>query len=290
MNIENYKNYKEIIVIGHKNPDVDTIVSSKILSEIFNSYGIKSNYAVIEENYPDEYNRKIINSCMEYKPLILKKLDIPNHRYFLVDHNDLTQSIGDKSLVIGAIDHHPDTYQLNNVIFSSLCCVSLFVYKLFKDTYNFSEEQKKQIYMAFLSDSDFGMSSRYHKRDEKLVTLLGFNNNYKDLFYKYFIPTDLSKGIEIGLINGKKSHDFGEIEFDSAYIESLDTKYLNEYEKLIRSQRQNFLGIWFDYEEEKTYAFLNFKNDFKVFFYSFIASRATTILKDVTNYINNLDK
>ena len=46
----NYKELKEkepIYVIGHSNPDLDTIVSSILMSKIFNSLGIKAYYSII---------------------------------------------------------------------------------------------------------------------------------------------------------------------------------------------------------------------------------------------------
>ena len=47
-----------------------------------------------------------------------------------------------------------------------------------------------------------------------------------------------------------------------------------------------FLGLWVDYENDHTYAYFKFDNKLKVFDYSFIASRATTILNDVIQYLH----
>ena len=43
---------------------------------------------------------------MNYNPKIINKEDILKYKYFSVNHNDVKQSINDKSLVIDCIDHH----------------------------------------------------------------------------------------------------------------------------------------------------------------------------------------
>lgn len=288
MNIELLKKYEQIYIIGHKNPDTDTIVSSKILSDIFNFYKIKSNYVVIEGETLNQYNQKMIDECMDYKPLIIKKNDIKNHLYFLVDHNDIKQSINDSTLVIGCIDHHPDSGIIKNVIFTDYCCTALYIYFLFKDMYKFSNEQKYQIYMAFLNDSSFGKSSRYNKKDELLASTLGFKNNYNELFTKFFIPTDLSN-LNYAFENSNlKSYKFNDWQFKSSCIESYDIFRLNEYKSFIKNSN-NFLGIWIDYENNKTYAFFKYEKDYIEKEYDFIASRATTIINDVLDFLKKLD-
>ena len=46
--LEKLKKESKIYVIGHSNIDIDSAVSSKILSEILNNFGINASYAVLE--------------------------------------------------------------------------------------------------------------------------------------------------------------------------------------------------------------------------------------------------
>lgn len=288
INLGKLKQYNEIYVIGHKKPDIDTIVSSKILSEIFKFFGINSEYVVIENQKPDEYNKKMIDDCMRYNPKIIKTNEIPNAFYFLVDHNDLKQSVENKDLVVGCIDHHLSSgLELeDNMFLTDYCCTALYIYEMFKNVYPFSDEQKKQIYMAFLNDSTFGKSSRYTNKDEILARTLGFNDSYAELFKKYFIPTDISKEKELVFNNnGYKSFDFGGLKFESSYIERLDINGIEDYKKFVKSLQKNFLGIWKDYSKSKTYTFLKYDELFKEEVYDFLASRATTILNDTLDYL-----
>ena len=104
------------------------------------------------------------------------------------------------------------------------------------------------------------------------------------MFRKYFIPTNLEQRIEDVLNNGLKSYKFGNIYFESGYVESFDTNRLKEYEEAVK-KRENYLGIWIDYTNSKTYVIFNYIHKIKKWKYDFIASRATTILNDVLSFI-----
>lgn len=287
--LKKLKKEKKIYVIGHSNIDIDSAVSSKIFSEILNKFGISATYAVLEDNYKfDSYNQNMVDACMKFKPTIVKKEKMKNCTFFLVDHNDYLQSVGPNAKIVGCIDHHPNSCKVSPAIITDTCATALYIYKKFKKYYDFSNEQKFQIYMAFLNDSTFGKSSRYKESDEIIAKELGFKYDYNEMFKKYFIPTNLEQRIEDVLKNGLKSYKFGSVYFESGYVESFDTYKLKEYENAIK-KRENYLGIWIDYTKNKTYVIFNYSNEIKKWQYDFIASRATTILNDVLIYLN-IDK
>ncbi len=284
--IKKLKKFEPIYVIGHSNIDIDSAISSKILSEIFNFFNIKSYYAILDTKYRfDKYNKKMLDACSNFEPKIITFNDITKHNYFLVDHNDFLQSVGKGVNVVGCIDHHPNSKKIKNAIITDCCATSLYLYELFKNIYKFTDEQKKQIFMAFLNDSTFGKSSRYKQSDKKLIEELGFSTDYEELFQKYFIPTDLTNGITDAIYNGHKKYQFGNTYFESGYIETFGTDGLKEYEKTVKNLK-NFLGIWIDYEELITYVFFSYNDTFKKWKYNFVASRATTILNDVLLIVN----
>lgn len=284
--IESLKDKEKIYIIGHSNIDIDSAVSSKILSEILNEFGIDSTYAILEENYKfDEYNQKMVDACMNFNPVVIKNEEVNQYTFFLVDHNDYLQSVGPNAKIVGCIDHHPNSKKVSDAIITNTCATALYIFKEFKEQYDFSNKQKFQIYMAFLNDSTFGKSSRYKESDEIITKELGFDYDYNEMFKKYFIPTDLKQEMENILNNGLKSYKFGDVYFESGYVESFDTIRLSEYEKAVK-KRKNYLGIWIDYSNNITYAIFNYQRKIKKWKYNFIASRATTILNDVLLYLN----
>ena len=285
MKLADLKKYEPIYVIGHSNIDIDSAVSSKILCDILNDFGIKAHYAILDEKYEfDKYNQGMVKACMDFKPIIVKKEDINKYNWFLVDHNDRHQSVGLEVNVVGAIDHHPNANNVENVELTNVCSTALHIFNEYKDKYEFTEEQKYQIYMAFLNDSTFGKSSRYKQSDEEIAKQLGFNYNYNELFKKFFITTDITKGVHTKMKNGHKKYQFDNVYFESNYIEQFGIEKLEDYKNIIKDM-ESFLGVWVDYENDKTYAYFKYDNQFIEFKYDFIASRATTILEDVINYL-----
>ena len=290
MDLVKLKSFEPIYVIGHSNIDIDSAISSKIMVDILNDKGISAHYVVLEDKYEfDAYNKKMIDDCCEFKPVVVSRSDIEKYNWFLVDHNDRLQSVGMDANVICAIDHHPNAGNVEDVEITDVCCTALHLFNKFKNEYEFSDEQKFQIYMAFLNDSTFGRSSRYKDSDEFIAKQLGFNYDYNVLFKKYFIPTDLSDGVESKLYNGHKKYKFDNVYFESGYIEQFGIDGLDDYINIINSM-DAFLGVWVDYENSNTYAYFKYDGKLKVFFYDFVASRATTILNDVIEYLDKKEK
>ena len=46
-----------------------------------------------------------------------------------------------------------------------------------------------------------------------------------------------------------------------------------------------YLGVWVDYENDISFGFFKYDGQFIEFKYDFVASRATTILNDVIQYL-----
>jgi len=281
-----FKKFEPIYVIGHSRPDVDSMVSSVLLSRILNSFGVKSYYCVLDgETFPKQ-DEWIINDCMIYDPKVIDEKLMAGHKFILVDHNDLIQSIGDSSLVLLAIDHHPSVNQIDNLVIVDYCCTSLYLYDFYKDIYNFSDEEKRMIYMAYLCDCAFEKGSRYNQKDKAIIDGFGFAETPKDLFRKYFIETDFSNGIEAALkLDGYKKYDFDEISFESAYVLRLDMEGIEVYKELIKNYEGNFLGIWNDNDKDMAIAYLKYRDYFKEFKYDYIPSRGSVVIKDALNYI-----
>lgn len=285
MELTELKKYEPIYVIGHINIDTDSAVASKILCDILNDFGVKAYYAILDEKYTfDEYNAGMVKECMDFNPVIIKKEEVNKYNWFLVDHNDRHQSVGLEANVLGAIDHHPYANNVNNVEITDVCSTALHIFNKYKDKYNFTKEQKYQIYMAFLNDSTFGKSSRYKDSDEEIAKQLGFEYDYNELFKKFFVTTDISQGVHTKMKNGQKKYQFDNVYFESNYIEQFGIEQLNEYKKIVNNL-ESFLGVWVDYENEKTYAYFKYDGELIEYKYDFIASRATTILNDVIKYL-----
>ena len=291
--LKELKKYEPLYVIGHKKPDVDTDFSSYLLSNILNYFGIESYPCILNDGYElNTYNSNIINDYLEFSPKVIDVNNINKYNFAVVDHNDPIQSIGIYENIVFGMDHHKNSNKLNNILFSDLCSNSLFIYDYFKDIYPFNEKEKTLVMIATLTDTLFFKTDRYKENDKQLVKELNIKLDNIELLDKYFIETDLSMGIDKYLEKSDRDFSFKDIAFSSSVIyrkkEEIDKR--EEYKNVIMNNNKNHLGMWIDLDNDKTYVFFKVNNNFKEIVYDFIASRAATVMPDITKYLEEIYK
>lgn len=285
--INNLDRSKKILVIGHKKPDTDTIFSSYLMSNILKSLGYDAEYAVLSDEKVSEDCVKQVMDNLDYSPFILDKEDISKYNYFLTDHNDVNQSIGDASLVLGAIDHHPDAGMVK-VIVTDYVSTCLAIYDMCKCFYDFSDYEKNLVYIASMDDSSYGLNARYKDSDKALIKKMGFDETFDGCLEKYFIPTDMSDKFKAFKENGFKAYDFNGIKFVSTYLKLLNLDYLEDYRNFIRESSENILGLYIDMKSLKTYTFLKYNEHYLERSYDFIAPRSTIVLNNILSYLRSV--
>lgn len=285
MDLNIFENIDTVYITGHSNPDADSLVSAKIMRDILVDSGINAVWTFFEGEVIGKGDDRLLCDVMDAKPHIMPRSDIKDKKFLLVDHNDVSQSVGCADNVIAAIDHHVESGQIEKLFLSSYCCTALYIYMMFKDRYSFSQQQKNQIFRAVLSDSVFGKSSRYKSTDGEALKVMGFEPDFDEYFRKYFVPTDLADVPHIFDINGYKSFSFPTANFGSTYIEATDTKLLPQYKKFVETRNGSFLGIWIDYSVPKTYVYFKHNGTVHHFTYDCIASRAATVMPYVVTLI-----
>jgi inorganic pyrophosphatase/exopolyphosphatase len=288
LKIDKLKKYPIIYIIGHKNMDADTIISSYLLSKILNNFGIRSEYAKLEDDYEivfDDYD--LIKDFLgeKYNPTTIKNTEISNNYFILVDHNNPIQSIGDINRVVGIVDHHFTDNNNTNCLISNYASTSSFIYDMYKDVYQFSKHDKLLVFLAILSDTAYLKTTRFKEKDKKMLEILNneLNLDHNELREKYFRTNEFDKGIEINFHSNYKQYKFENIEFESSFIRanSLDKYRLNDYINYLKSVPNNWLLIWYEYDKDKTYVYFKHNNEIKEFEYDFIASRANDIVKEI---------
>lgn len=289
MNLEKLRSADNIMIIGHKNPDTDSCLASVLVYNILNKINNNAAYGIWEDDILSQQTKKMVSDVVCYKPVILKRKDVKKYHYFLVDHNDVKQSINDETLVIGAIDHHLKCSNFNNAAIKNLVSTTVVIYQLFKDTYNFSEKEKKMILMAAADDSAFGRSSRYNQESKDLILSLSNKTDFDEYFKKYFRETDMSDLLFAFNNVRYKKYKFEKIEFESTGLEMLSDDYLDRYKEFILNSDRNFLGVYLNYKDNKTYAYFKFNNKFYEKKYDMLASRGSLIIADALKMIESDD-
>ena len=245
---------KEVFVLGHKNPDADSIISSYILSRILKRLGANAHFAVLSEQY--EYCKsdiKLINNFIKEEPVIVD--DINNKLFVLVDHNNLEGLSTDN--VIGAIDHHIMTGEVYDTLEIEYASTGLLIYDLFKDMYEFTAEEKELIGLSVLADTDYLCSSRFTEEDKKLFLELDFKLDVEKLQKEYFLVNDMSLSIMDNLMINYKEYikDIGRVRRSLiyTYTEEYENNF-NKYVEYLNNSDDNWLLIWCDFERKNTYA------------------------------------
>ena len=124
-----------IYIIGHKNPDTDSIVSAIVMADYFNKQGEKAKPARVGKiNKETDFVLKQANAK---PPLLIKNL--AKKQVFLTDHNEFTQA-GDgieSAEITGVLDHHKlgGTKSQSPIYFriEPLGSTSTLIFKLFEE-------------------------------------------------------------------------------------------------------------------------------------------------------------
>jgi len=93
-----------ILVIGHKNPDADSILSAIALANLKTQQGIPA--IPLAQGTPNPETEFVLNACKLDTPSI--QTSVSGQRVILVDHSDYLQAPGDitNATVVGLVDHH----------------------------------------------------------------------------------------------------------------------------------------------------------------------------------------
>ncbi len=93
-----------INVIGHKNPDTDSVVSAVMMSRYLKEEGKETKPLILgDANKETEF---VFTQLNEDIPQKITEEDFTDSSFFLVDHNDLSQSVATMNKIIGILDHH----------------------------------------------------------------------------------------------------------------------------------------------------------------------------------------
>lgn len=93
-----------IVVIGHKNPDADSILSAIALANLKTQQGIPA--IPLAQGPPNQETEYVLKACKLDAPSI--QTSVTGQRVILVDHSDYLQAPDDitKATVVGLVDHH----------------------------------------------------------------------------------------------------------------------------------------------------------------------------------------
>ena len=278
----------KIIILGHENPDVDSIVSGYLLEKILKKKGYSAEFIVPDKSL----DKDTLEICRKYdlEPTKYQKdinLKDSNINYILVDHNERNV----KGNIIGIIDHHPTSKKINveNYYNQNVVSTAYFIAKNSEELLDLYDI-KLAVLASFIDTVSFN-SNKGTKEDKewiiKICDKYGFN--YSEFEKEGLRLTELL-GIEKDSLNGLKKHVFNGIKVESSYIQIDSIKkyqdYINEIIKYLKKYRNKqsidaFVFIVHNMTELKTMYNLITKDSIEKRYYDSYVSRGSAIIPEV---------
>ncbi len=283
--INSMKKYDNIYIIGHNNVDCDSYFSSYLLSQVLKSFNINVHFCILDDYSILEEDRRQIEDFKIEEPMVLKRDDILNKIFILVDHNDPSQSLkSDKCNIVLSIDHHIETGIVKNCYSIEYTSTGLFIYDLFKDVYNFSQALRDIVALTVMSDSCFLTTSRFKDSDKVVYNELNTTLDPTVIRKKYFKTTDFNLDPDFNIKNNHKVYHVDGLEINRVILKGneSDKKYISDYVNRSNEIYNNNLLIWNDFDNLITYVYYNGK---LLKQYDYIVTSSMLITKDLINEI-----
>lgn len=281
------------IILGHENPDVDSIVSGYLLEKLMTKFGYNAEF-IIPDKKIDEEN---ITICREYglNPYDYQKsfLEAGDARFILVDHH-ARQVPGE---IVGVIDHHPTLEAFNypyykNENASSTSCMICRGNEEF-----FDKEDLTLAILAGCVDTASFHSTKTRESDVVWAREISkkYGIDYERVYKTGLCLTDICD-IKRASLNGLKKYVYSGYKVESAYIQvedqteicsSLDQMldYLRDY--VAENDLEIFAFIVHDMKEFKTTVYDIKNSGYTIRKYEKYTSRGNTIMPEIEEMLKN---
>lgn len=174
-----------VLIMGHKNPDTDSICSSIVMEKLAKHYGV--NAKAVRLGNINKETQYVLNYLQIDAPELIEKVD-EGQEIILVDHNEAIQSVEGrgKAKVLAVVDHHRiadfETIEPLYYLAKPFGCTSTILFEEYK---NAGLEIDKTIAMlmmsAIISDTLLFKSPTCTQKDidtvKELETLIGIDTS-----------------------------------------------------------------------------------------------------------------
>jgi manganese-dependent inorganic pyrophosphatase len=148
----------KLIVIGHKNPDTDSVISAKVLAKTMGDDTVSR--VAGEINRETEF---VFSFFKETLPEVVSDEEVEKSDFFLVDHNEMMQSVAKKESITGVLDHHMlSGLKTDKPIFfrvETVGSTSTLVYKMMKEKGDTISEKDAGLLLAGIISDTLNLNS-----------------------------------------------------------------------------------------------------------------------------------
>lgn len=273
-----------IIVLGHHNPDVDSIVSGIVLSKYLIYKGYKTSYVIPDKNIDKETQNALKALKIDFKAYqgdILKESSL-----ILVDHHETNYF----NNILAVIDHHPTLKEFNYPVYinKKASSTAKLVYDIIAESDKdfLSGDIIEWIVAATMIDTCSFKSSKTNKPDISwsIEICKKYDLDYDNLIRLGYCLTDLTDANE-SCVNGFKEFVYNEKVVKTSYIQcdSFDYPKIQENIDILSEKvNQENIHMWvflvIDIENEGTIEYRIYKDRVHEIYHDAIVSRGSTIM------------
>ncbi len=285
---------EKITILGHINPDVDSITSGLILEYFLNTH---TKYAA-EYVIPDQIiDKSTLDICREYQiPLKRhqRKLSTDDQIIILVDHHEREIP---NTKIIAIFDHHPTNKKINTPIYINKKISSTAALLTKGNERYFNSEMLKLAVLASYVDTASFNSTKARAEDKKWAEEIIKNYNFdKESFYETGLAlTDLSN-LEIAAFECLKKYTISEkkVEVSSIQISKVEehNQELSKIKEIVldyflKNNLDVYILIIHDMDRMKSTAYKIFRDGIEIDNYNQYTSRGNVIIPKLEQEINN---
>ena len=274
------------IILGHENPDVDSLVSGYLLETVMKKKGYDVSFCIPDKVIASDSERICTKYKMNLSKYMVDELD-KDAKYILVDHYDRDVP----GEIVAILDHHPTDkdmsgvqYYRNEKISSTACMIA----KEFESTLS-----KKDIELACLAtfvDTVSFHSTKTVKSDISWINEMTtkYDFDYDEMYRDGLCLTEITNVEEVAF-NGLKKADYDGFSIHSSYIQIVDLeknaevidKILKKLKKYVKKNKVDlFVFIVYDMTNFYTKVY-KISDEIEVDEYFLYASRGNTIIPDI---------
>lgn len=217
------------IILGHENPDLDSIVSGFLLEKLLKQKGYQAEFII-----PDKViSQENITLCKQINidPTKYQKKIPKNAAFILVDHFERITP----GPIIAIIDHHPTTKKITCPYYFNLPSSSVSLLIIKNNEKFFSKNDFLCAIFAAMVDTVAFHSIKALPSDiswcQNKCQQLRFN--YEHLLTLSMCPTDMAD-LNQAAFNGLKKHTINNYKIASSFLHLVDPqKYNNQIQKIL---------------------------------------------------------
>ena len=287
---------QKYIILGHENPDVDSIVSGYIYQNYLNRRNIDAEFVIPDEKI-DEDTLEICRRFHLEPTKFQKPLEYDDQtKFILVDHHN-RKNIGEVSLTI---DHHldehePDTDNCINEPSSSTSCLIVQRNEPF-----YSIHEIELACMAAMVDTASFHSTKGNEWDLDWIQRMVEEKNldYNKIYEAGLTVNDISNPEEV-MLHGLKNHSIHghEVQSSTIHVNGMKQNW-NQINKILEllqkymtsSELDYFLFIIHDMQKFESWVYTLDKNGFTRKKYDEYTSRGTTIIPELEEQLRYTPK